>query len=307
MKKKLILILLLTSSFTFVAKEVKLQYSFAKGDAYDFAQTATVTQLISTQGFEQNIETKVTGLIKMKVIEVSAKGGKFEVEYDRLSIALNTGQMNIAMDSQGDSSSMQNKLIKAIMGKKFNFTMTHQGTVESVENIENLWSGLNNLKGVDATQMAQMKQSLEQTVGKQSFKSSIENAFASYPEHKVQAGTTWKSTTSGNNTIPLNINNVWTVESISEPNATLINDAQIISSDTTRVISLQQGIRARTNLKGRSVLKSTVNVKSGWPQTAKAYSEIKGKMTLLAGGPIPQDMEMTTETKTDSEFTITKK
>ena len=64
-------------AFTFPAKEVKLQYTFAKDDAYDFMQTATITQLISMPGFEQNIETKTDGLIKMKVIEVTSTGGKF--------------------------------------------------------------------------------------------------------------------------------------------------------------------------------------------------------------------------------------
>ena len=308
MKKVILGVLaIVVCAFTFPAKEVKLQYTFTKGDTYDFSQTASITQQISTAGFEQNIETKIAALIKMKVIEVTSTGGKFEVEYDGFSLSSRTGQGTITMDSKGDTSNVQNKLIRALIGKKFNFTMTRNGSVESVENIDNLWSGLNSKQGVDQAQLMQVRQSLEQTIGKQSFKSSIESAFANYPEHKVQAGTTWKHSSQGGNSIPMNINNVWTVESIAEPHAILINDAQITTTDTTKAVTLQQGIKAIPNLKGRTVLKSTVSLKSGWPQSGKSYSEIKGKMLLLAGGPIPQDMDMTTETKSDSEFTLTKK
>ena len=175
-----------------------------------------------------------------------------------------------------------------------------------MEGTDNLWSGFGKL-GLSEAQLGQMKPALDQSFGKDSFKRSMEGAFVYYPEQKVTAGSTWKNIHIGNNKLPIQTENVWTLESIAEPTAVVISDGVISTTDTTKVIAPQPGLRATASLKGRQVTKSTVSVAHGWPLTCKSYSEIKGNMTLLAGGQIPEDMKMQMEVTTESEYTIKKK
>jgi hypothetical protein len=63
-------------------------------------------------------------------------------------------------------------------------------------------------------------------------------------------------------------------------------------------------MQAKVDLNGRQMTKGTVDLKSGWPSKMEVISEIKGKMTLLAGGMIPEDTDVPMEILSESTFTI---
>jgi hypothetical protein len=287
-------------------KEYKLQYSFKKGDTYEWSQSASVKQHLVGPGFDQNNESTVKANALLKIVELTAKGAKFEIEYTKLYT--NVPQANMLMDSDGDTTkNLPNKIMQAMKGRKFNFSLTKEGTVESVENDENLWSGLTVANGFKEAQVAPMKQALENSFGKNSIKASLETAMIKYPENKIKVGLTWNNKNEIGSPIPLKTENVWTLESAEDPAAVVVGDGQIATTDTTKVITLPQGFKATTNFKGRRVVKSHVNLATGWPETSKAYAEQKGSMILLAGGQIPEDMKMQMELSTESEYTIKKK
>ena len=308
--KKLFLVSVLVAGISVLAlaqKEYKLQYSFKKGDTYQWSQSASVKQHIAGPGFDQNIETTVTANALIKIVEVNSKGAKFEMEYTKL-LYTNGPPANIQMDSEGDTTkNLPNKIMQAMKGKKFNFTLTKDGTIESIENSENLWAGLTAANGFKEAQVAPLKQALENSFGKNSIKSSLEAAMVKYPEQKIKVGLTWNSKNETGAPIPLKTENVWTLESAEDPAAVVVGDGQIATTDTTKVITLPQGFKATTNFKGRRVVKSHVNLATGWPETCKAYAEQKGSMVLLAGGQIPEDMKMQMEVNVESEYTIKKK
>ena len=132
-------------------------------------------------------------------------------------------------------------------------------------------------------------------------------AMIKYPEHKIKVGLTWNNKVEIGVPLPLKTENIWTLESVEDPAAVVVGDGQISTTDTTKVVTLQQGLKATTNFKGRRVVKSHVNLATGWPETSKAYAEQKGSMILLAGGQLPEDMKMQIEFSTESEYTIKKK
>jgi len=310
MKKILFLSALIvgTSFFATAQKEYKLQYSFKKGDTYEWSQSASSKQHIVGPGFDQNNETVVKTNAVMKIMEVTPKGAKFEIEYTKLSTSTSNPQTNIQMDSEGDTAkNLPNKIMRAMKGKKFNFTLTKDGAVESIENVENLWSGLTAANGFNETQIVTMKQSLENSFGKNAIKLNLEVAMVRYPEHKIKVGLNWNSKTETGTPIPLKTENVWTLESAEDPAATVVADGQITTTDTTKVITLPPGLRATTNFKGRRVVKSHINLGTGWPETSRAYAEQKGFMVLLAGGQIPEDMKMDVDVNIDAEYAIKKK
>lgn len=294
----------ITCAFTNPPKELQLHYVFKKGESFEWTQTIMQTQHILVAGQEQNVENGIKGATLMKTIEASATKAKFEIEYTSISMKLKSPMGEIAMDSEGDTTTLNNKILNKMKGKKFTFTLSKYGIVESVDGIESLWSGLAKMADPQA---AQTKAQIEKQFGKAAFKRSIESALVFYPEQKIQAGSTWKNTIAGSAELPVQTDNVWTLESVTEPTAVVISDGAITTTDTTKVIPMMGAFRATANLKGRQVAKSTVSTAQGWPQTCKLYSELKGRMTLLAGGQIPEDMPMKMEITTEAEYTLKKK
>lgn len=294
----------ITCAFTNPPKELQLHYVFKKGDSYEWTQTTMQTRHVVVAGQDQNVESGIKASTLIKAIEASAAKAKFEIEYTSISMKTKSPMGEMAMDSEGDTTMLSNKILNKLKGKKFTFTLTKYGIVESVDGIENLWSGLAKLSDPQA---AQTKAQMEQQFGKAAFKRSIESALVFYPEQKIQAGSTWKNTVAGSAELPVQTNNVWTLESVTEPTAVVISDGAITTTDTTKVIPMMGVFKATANLKGRQVAKSTVSTAQGWPQTCKSYSELKGKMILLAGGQIPEDLPMIMEITTEVEHTLKKK
>ena len=72
-------------------------------------------------------------------------------------------------------------------------------------------------------------------------------------------------------------------------------------------MDLPGGLKAKTALSGKQAMKSKIDVKSGWPTKMDVLSELKGTMTLLAGGMIPEDMDVPMEILSETSYTITKK
>jgi hypothetical protein len=308
MKKITILLigLISTSAYTYAQKEYKLHYSFKKGDTYEWSQSEVIKQHILVAGNEQNTETTIKANALLKVIELVPNGARFEIEYTK--VFSNVPQAGLTLDSEGDTTkNIGNKVLQAMKGKKFNFTLTKTGTIESVENIENLWSGLTPANGFKVAETAPMKATLENQFGKASVTNTLEASLVSYPENKVKVGIAWNTKKTIANPLPLGTDYVWTLESVQEPNGVIVADGKSASTDTTKIITLQQGLKATTNFKGRKVFKVNVNLSTGWPETTKAYSEQKGTMMLQPGGQIPEEMPLALDLSIDSEYTIKKK
>jgi hypothetical protein len=190
-----------------------------KGDRYEWSQTTSQKINQTIAGMEQNIENSVQGTMTLKVIELTSTGARFEIEYTKLYTKIKLPMGEMIMDTEGDSSSVLNKVLIAMKGKKFNFSMTRNGFVESVDNMDNLWSGINSKIGISEAQVSQIKQSLEQSFGKSSFKGNLQSALPYYPENKVHVGSTWTNSTGIGMNFPIDITNTWTLDSFTDRTA----------------------------------------------------------------------------------------
>ncbi len=305
---KLILLVLIISSFSFPAKETKLEYKFNVGDQYAWTQRSKQVIIQQIMGMEQVIENAVSGSLSLKVISLTPDGAKLEVQYTTLTMVMTlpAGMSAVSLDSEGDIEKTENKVMRAMMNKPFTITLTKQGVVANVEGEENLWSGFAALE-LDPEQLKAMQQQFEQNFGKNSIKSSFEMALVNYPSEKVSIGKTWKNKTGVGMSFPLAVDNTWNLLTLEKDNASLSADGLVSTTDKEQIINLPNGLQAKIDLSGTQKSTSSVNVKSGWPSTVKTNSEINGKMILIAGGMIPTDIDVPMHIVTESNFAFVKK
>ncbi|HYF67133.1 MAG TPA: DUF6263 family protein [Ohtaekwangia sp.] len=302
---RLVLLVLVAFAFTSPA-DVKLEYTFKVGDEYTWSQLTKQTIKQSFGGMEQNIENNIEGEMNLKVKALTPNGAEIETTFTRLKHTMTSPQMNSVMDSEGADDKMENKIFKALLNKPFSLFLTKLGKIEKVENMENLWSGLSGL-GLDENELAARKQSLQQMFGESAIKSGFEQAFVTYPENKVKPGDTWKVTVTPPMNFPLSLENTWSFTGVEGNAAKLTADGVATTSDKEKAISLPGGLKAKIDLGGKQAMKSSIDTKSGWPTKLDMMSELKGKMILLAGGPIPEDMDIPMEIFSENSFTMKKK
>jgi hypothetical protein len=304
---KFFFLFLIFSSFTPVEKNVSLKYTFKVGDRYDYIQSTkqTIKQTIPGMG-EVLTEVSYDGIMEFSIKELTSTGAKIETQYKKLKVFTKSSMIDINMDSEGPEDDVKNKVIKSMMNKPFSFNLSATGKVEKVEDSDNIFSGLNSL-GLDENTLAQMKQSMKQTVSESSLRASLESGLIRYAEDKVGPGDTWTNETELTLAFPLRIQNNWSLEKVEGSTAWVEGEGIITTTDKEKINSLPNGIKSKSDLSGKQVVNGNVNLKTGWPAGITMTSEIKGKMTLQAGGMIPENVEVPMEIVMKSTFTIARK
>ena len=285
---------------------VKLEYVFKVGDEYVMSQSTKQVLKQTIMGTEQKGENEYSGDMKLKIKELTGDGAKIEMQFIKLKSKSVTVLGEVLMDSEGDAEQVQNKMVKAIMNKPFTVTANKFGQIVNVEGAENLLADLSSVNLDDRT-AATAKQTLEQFMDNSALRSNIEQAMVRYSEGKVKEGDKWNSKTELPLDFPIKVDNSWSLVSLSGGTAKVNADGIFTTTDKERTIDLPNGIKAKVDLNGAQQLKSNVNVKTGWATDLLIHSELRGKMILLAGGVLPENMDVPMEIITDTSYKITKK
>jgi hypothetical protein len=307
MKIQICILLFVLTGFTIPDADVTLKYTFRPGDQFEYTQQS---KQISKQTFpgmgDVTLEADIFGIMEMKVLSVTTSGARVEAKYSKLKMETKSSIMNMKMDSEGSQDDASNKIARAMMGKTFSFTMTSTGKVEKVEGAENLYSGLSSA-GLDEDQIANSKKSLQQTLNDKSLEAILSNGFIVYADKKVKEGDTWNSQTEQTIGFPFNIDNTWSLGKVSGSTATVSSDATMSTVDKDKINALPNGMKSKMDLGGKQLVSAMVDLKTGWPTEVKVSSTLKGNMTLLAGGMIPQDMLIPMEMQIETTYTIKRK
>jgi len=302
----LISFVVIAFGFSHYPNAVKLEYVFKVGDEYVMSQSTKQVLKQTIMGTEQKGENEYTGDMMMKVQEVTTDGAKLEMQFIKLKSKSVTVLGEVLMNSEGDAEQVQNKMLKAMMNKPFTVTANRSGQIVNVEGADNLWSDLSSMN-LDDNAAATAKQTLQQFMDDSSLKSNIEQAMVRYSDAKVKEGDKWNSMTQLPMDFPIKVDNSWSLVSVSGGTANVNADGIFTTTDKEKTIDLPNGIKAKVDLSGAQQLKSTVNVKTGWATDLMIHSELKGKMILLAGGMLPENMDVPMEIVTDTSYKITKK
>jgi hypothetical protein len=307
-KLRFLALFLVLTAFAFPAKDVKLQYKFKVGDQFTLDQTThqAIKQTIPGSGV-MNVDVDVTATTNLKVVELTTTGARIEITYEKMKLSTKSPMGSMDMDSEGSPENVQNKTIKAMMNKPYFFKISKTGVVENVEGTESLTSEFASL-GLDDATLKALKQQFEQMLNNDSQKASLAAAFVTYPENKLKAGDSWKNTAvSQIMNFATKVDNTLTLKSFDATKGVITLDGVIATTDKDKVSALPNGIKSKLDISGKQASTVNIDIKTGWSVDMKTVSEIKGMMTLLAGGMIPSDMEVPMEIVTNTDFKLTKK
>jgi hypothetical protein len=290
------------------AGEVTLQYKFKVGEEFEYVQRSKQNAVQNLPGMgEMKMDGTLGGTMLLKIKAVDEKGSaRIETHYTKLKMVTNSFIMSMSMDSEGSQDEDGNKIMKSLTGKTFFFTLTKAGKVENVEGVENLYSGLGSL-GLDQDVVSKAQKTLKQTINDKSVKTLIENGLITYPDKAVKSGDTWNTSSVQAVNFPMTIDNTWNFTKSDGTTAIISCNGDLKTIDKEKVNNLVNGMKSKSDLNGKQTMNVTVDMKTGWPKEVKIISDLKGTMTLLAGGLIPQDMEIPMTVKIETDYSLLKK
>lgn len=285
---------------------VKLEYAFRVGDQFVIKQATKQTMMQSVMGMAQPGVNTYTGVMSLKVVSLTNMGAKLEAKFLALKNRSQTILGDITMDSDGPNTSNGNRAFKAITQKTFVVLINTNGKVCDIENSENLWTGISDL-GLGSDEEVKLRESLGQWLNKNALISNVEQAMVYYDGKKVSPGDTWISNCQFPMDFPIQIENTWNLAALEGSNAIVKAKGIYTMTDREKVLTLPNGMKAKVDFTGKQQLESSVDTKTGWPNRLRIDAELNGKMTMLAGGFLPQDMEMPTIIKAETTYTYARK
>ena len=271
---------------------INLKFNLPKGAGYDYNMEMTMAIKGNISGQPMNVDNKMAMGYHFGVIDDSAGWKKISSTISRIAMNVNTAGMNINYDSDkpADSSDAANgamgKVLGAMKGGEFTFTMNEQGKIGSVTGINEMMQRM--MQSINVPDANAMAQSMGTSFNEENFKQNIQQAFGIYPGKPVKPGDTWTSAMNMNNSgMEMKMDNTYTLESVSGDNANVKVDSKISSpSNATASINgtmkgtMKYDISSGVPVDGDLDMNMNMNVNSGgqqMPMTMDIKMKITGK------------------------------
>jgi surface antigen len=288
MRNKLLLAVAFTASVIFIGCKGKssndpitLKFNAPKGQKFEY-------------GMDMDMTMKAGMDMKMKMgmgyqFEVTGDSAGYKTVSSTFSkIGMNMNMMGMSMDFDSDKPStdtagpmaIMGKMLGAMKGGKFTFTMNEKGEVGSVTGMKEMMEKA--FASIDVNQGAMMTQSIGKSFDEASFKKNIEQSFAAYPDKPVKPGDTWTKTTNNETQgMKMKMDNTYTLESVTDGVANIKTVSKISSaSDTTTV---------KMDMKGDATGTMKYDVATGMPLGGVMDMKMQVNVPQM---PKPMDMDM---------------
>lgn len=287
MKKVIILLLSMAFGLQGYAQKTKLQLNLKVGETYK--QTSNVKSTIDQEFMGQQMVTTNTlqGTVSFKVLSANKKGYELEVQYDRLSMVMELPQgMSIELDTDKESkegdllSETMGGMLRNMVGKTFNISMTKYGRITDMKNVEVLFESMFDVfPNLSTEQIQPIKDQLAESFGSESLKSNFEMFTALFPEKKVKQGATWTINTKLQSAFPTIINPTYTfVEKTA--NYILLTGEGAIEIDPDADQGFGSFGSTQMDMTGTVVSSIKLDPKTGWIISATMVQKIKGNVLV---------------------------
>lgn len=270
---------------------IDLKFNLPKGSSYDYNMDMDMSVKGNMGGQQMNVTNKMAMGYHFSTIDDSAGWKKISSTISRIAMNIDAGGMKIDYDSDkpNDTSNVVNgtmgKVLGAMKGGEFTFTMNDKGKIGSVTGINEMMNKMmSSVPGAGA-----MSGSMGSAFNEDNFKQNIQQAFGMYPDKPVKPGDSWTSTMNMNNGgMQMKLDNTYTLESVTGDNANVkvnskispLAGATIANIDGTMTGTMKYDIPTGVPVNGDLDMLMKMSVSEGgqtMPMTTDIKMKINGK------------------------------
>lgn len=266
---------------------ITLKFNLPKGSSYDYNMDMDMSVKGNAGGQAVDVTNTMGMGYRFVALDDSAGWKKLSSTISRIAMNINAGGMKINYDSDkpADTSDVvsgtMGKVLGAMKGGQFTFTMNERGQIGTVSGIDAMKSKMMAAApDADASGMGG-------AFNEDNFKQNIQQAFGAYPDKPVKPGDSWtNSITSNTNGMSMKIDNTYTLESVNGNTADVKIDSKITSPTAssglditgTMTGTMEYDIPTGVPVGGDYDMKMNMNV-SNAGQSTPMTTNIKMKIT----------------------------
>ncbi|MDR3695382.1 DUF6263 family protein [Mucilaginibacter sp.] len=280
---------------TIYAQPVKPLLHLIKGETYFMSSSGTSVMTQNIHGRENKLTLALSFTMAFKVVNVRDTVYEMEACYQSIYMKIHTKDTSIEMDSAPKAITIEKKkqpdtaslLIAAMVNKPFGIALTVKGKVLWVKNLDKIIAdAFNDFRLTDTAKKAQVQNQFKQSFGENAFKGTLEMGIAIFPKTMVAKNNVWS--VNSNLSAPARAN-VKTVYQLTDITATYfqVHGEGTITTDDDAKPGVINGMPAKYNLNGGSMVDIKLDRKTGWINRISIKQLIEGEIDILDNPKMP--------------------
>ncbi|QEC69036.1 hypothetical protein FRZ67_17605 [Panacibacter ginsenosidivorans] len=283
-----------SGSETKTADGYVLKFNMAKGTKFEYSITMDMSMKQNVMGKDMDVKNKMLMGYTFEVNGDSAGWKKVAATISRVAMDMNAAGMTVHFDtnepdtatiSEQNPMAMVGKVMGAMKGGQFGFTINENGEVGSVFGLQEMMQNM--VSKANLPNAETMMQSISKSFDEENFKQNMQQSFNVYPGKPVKTGESWNKTmTMKNSGMDMKMENTYTLQSVTGDDA-LVKVVSKISSggDTTGTMGMKM------DMSGTLDGDMHYNLPTGMPEKGNMDMKMNMKMTGQ-GMEVPMDMDM---------------
>lgn len=266
---------------------ITLKFNLPVGSSYNYNIEVSIQMNGNINGQALNMNNKMAMGYGFTAAGDSAGWKKLNATIENISMHISGNGVNINYDSNqpADTSDVVSatvgKVLGALKGGQFQFTMNDSGQVGSVSGIQDMMQRI--MSSINVPGASAMVSGIGSTFNDENFKQNIQQSFGMYPNKPVKPGDTWQNTTEMNNQgMILKLDNTYTLQSVDGNNANVKVDSKISSQGAMSINGTMSGTMkfdVPTGLPLDGNLDMNMNMGEANSQSAPLKMDMKTKIT----------------------------
>lgn len=266
---------------------ITLKFNLPVGSSYNYNIEVSMQMNGNINGQALNMNNKMAMGYGFTAAGDSAGWKKLNATIENISMHISGNGVNINYDSNqpADTSDVVSatvgKVLGALKGGQFQFTMNDSGQVGSISGIQDMMQRI--MSSINIPGASAMVSGIGSTFNDENFKQNIQQSFGMYPNKPVKPGDTWQNTTEMNNQgMILKLDNTYTLQSVDGNNANVKVDSKISSQGAMSINGTMSGTMkfdVPTGLPLDGNLDMNMNMGEANSQSAPLKMDMKTKIT----------------------------
>ncbi|MDZ7740747.1 MAG: DUF6263 family protein [Bacteroidota bacterium] len=284
-------------------EKTELAYQLEPGKQYFI--DAMITQNLQQELMQGNMDmsTDITAKAVYDVVSKNDDVYEMNVSYTGFDMDLQTpqGEMHFGT-SVRDTNDMFSALLRSMTENEFLMKMTEKGEILSVDGIEKMFEKMmEGMPGMSEMEMDQLKKSLKNIAGEESFKGNFGMGMPFYPEKAVRAGDTWSNEISLKSVSIGTVSNTWELVEVKGDQLIIHGEGQFVSNSDSTTMA-ETGIPMTFDMTGPVTYDLEIDKNTGWVTSGNISQQITGTVSMQGNPQMPQGMEMKMTVNTDMKI-----
>lgn len=264
-----------------------LEYNLSEGNIFMVKQTATQIITQELDGAKHELTNTIDGILEFRVLAQQEGNYQIALTFKDLNLLMTSsiqGELMNVKAKEVSEDDIQSQIFNSLLNNPVQMTLSKTGDIIEVIGGDSLVVKMANASGIeDDFSKNVMKKSLEKEFGSEALSNNYKQMTFIYSENKVDVGDTWQNEYSGK----LNAKNTWTLDGLTETNATITGKANIVMNVAEPATTMK--------LNGTQETKITTDITSGFiiKMQVEGFSEGTSTMAQMVELEIPTSIKST--------------